>query len=96
MSIYKEPVKHTCPDIDYVIDSVKAAISYIDSKSSTETYTYEERCEDAKNALIYLEDYMEEIRSANSALRDWGNNLTTLAEDLEDQVSDLQKQIDNQ
>lgn len=91
--LYNEPVGNTCPDIDYVIDSINAAITYINSPSDPEGYTYEDRCEDVKGALWDLEKKMEELRSANSALRDWGNQLVAHSQSLEDQVELLESKI---
>ena len=70
------PVNNTCPNIDKVIQGIEEA-----EKISTDFYTnftdkkicdIEESFQDIANSLFRLTEIMEELRSANSALRDWG------------------------
>lgn len=39
-------------------------------------------------------DVMEEIRSANSTLRDWGNEMFTRVQELEDDLDYSERQIE--
>lgn len=57
------PVGHTCPTIDKAISFIKDAVNYLDE----EHLTYGE------GLLLKAIDYIEEVRSANATLRDWGN-----------------------
>ena len=84
------PIGNTCPDIDKVISGIKDSISECNPR-----YSYD-NLEDANDALetidneLYgLEDMLEELRSANSALRTWG-------EEMESEIIDLQSELDNQ
>ena len=79
MGHYREPVKNTCPTID-------EAISYIDRiKNVTKDIYY--WCEQAETEL-------ENLRKANEALRDWGNEEAEKVDELENRVSDLEAEIE--
>jgi len=70
-------IENTCPKIDEVI-------SAIDSVNwSEESYW------DAK----MVKEIMETIRKANSDLREWGNKMCKEKNELEEQVTDLEKEI---
>ena len=66
------PVGHTCPKIDTVI-------SFIDSIDSEEIHP---------NVLKEMINIMEEIRSANSQLREWGNDLCKQVDELQGEIND--------
>lgn len=74
----KAPVSHTCPMIDGVLDKVK------------EIYSNSE--EFSKGELTYIETTMEKIRSHNSALREWGNELYDEKEELEKSFYELEQE----
>lgn len=93
MKLYKEPNRHTCPDIDYVISAIRLAINITESKSSIEGYTYEERMGDIYHALVDLEKMMEHLREENSILRNWGNELVSHAENLDSVIDKQQEEI---
>ena len=109
MGKYREPIKYTCPDIDSVIEWIDSAMKSCDSKSDLENYTYEERIDDVKYYLRGCFDKLEELRSSNSTLRDWGNDINNELEEvekerdealnkvsnLEDEIEDLKTQLDN-
>ncbi|BAQ92514.1 hypothetical protein [uncultured Mediterranean phage uvMED] len=87
------PVNNTCPDIDKVIKGIEEA-----EKLSSDFYTnfqdkkvsdIEEAFQDIANALFRLTDTMEDLRSANSSLRDWGESTESYASDLLYQIDEL-------
>ncbi len=96
------PVGNTCPDIDRVIDAIKesqksisAIIGHIGELQSFDGYTtrqewlLETMADESStidNELWRLEDELEELRSANSALRDWGEELVSECEELEKEL----------
>lgn len=79
------PVPHTCPKINDVIDFIKSIDWDLEDEDEA-NFAYE-----AKNAL----NVMEEIRSANDALRTWGNELCQEKDDLEGERDDLNKIIED-
>jgi polyhydroxyalkanoate synthesis regulator phasin len=97
MSRYSDnaPIGHTCPKIDSVISQIHAL--YMSSEEMT------------KQEYAEFEKLMEEIRSANSTLREWGNEENKKAEEfekdldyeksrvanLESEVEDLKKEVES-
>lgn len=97
------PVKHTCPDIDSVIKSIRNSLRICaDSmKSIGKGEPYYDCFDDIDTELRGVEDSLEELRNANSSLRDWGegledkvNELDLRVDDLEDQLNTLQQKLD--
>lgn len=74
------PVGHTCPSIDTIISYLDRLPQDFDSISHREV-----------KDMIYI---LEELRSQNSTLRDWGNEQYTLREDLEGEVDELLGKIE--
>jgi predicted nucleic acid-binding Zn-ribbon protein len=70
-------VPHTCPLINEVIDAVKSV------EWNDEDY-YNEKD---------LVDTLEQIRSANGNLRDWGCDKNQEIHDLNDEIDDLKTEI---
>lgn len=89
------PIGHTCPMIDDIIYFIK------DIEWDDQEIDLQKESEKALNIL-------EKIRSANSTLREWGNEQYQRAEEaekevdyykdrvsiLEDEIADLKKQIE--
>lgn len=75
-----EPVGNTCPLIDKVIAFIKDTTEESDNVADR----IFGRCEHT-NALNAL----EEIREANSSLREWGSNHSRTVSDLEQELEDL-------
>jgi chromosome segregation ATPase len=101
-SSYTAPVGNTCPDIDKVVDAIKesqksisAILNHIGELQSFDEYTTRQEilqdniadeASNIDNGLWRLEDELEELRSANSALRDWGEELASECEELEKEL----------
>lgn len=75
------PVGHTCPKIDSVISMVHSL--YLSSE------------EMSKQEYTEFEKLMEEIRSANSTLREWGNEENQKAEEFEKDLDYANRKIDD-
>lgn len=83
----KAPVGHTCKDIDQCIKWLKTCKENIETALNT-LYN----CEDIPSVVIEaldeahkycdIEKELEELRAANSALRDWGYELANELEEL--------------
>lgn len=71
------PVRHTCPDIDKVIDKIKAAIKTAEyGKKITESGSELYYCfDEIIYEIDYLESMLEGLRSDNDSLRSWGHDL---------------------
>ena len=76
MAHYREPVKHTCPDIDSVLSQIEEAKSMM---------------LDAISLLSRLDRELENLRSSNDLLRDWGANEADRVDELEEELRVLNK-----
>lgn len=89
------PVKHTCPDIDSVISSIKEAYKAAeDGKSEAEYrssiwYNFDTIIDN----LYRLDDKLEELRTSNDALRSWGSDQEDKVHELENQVYELETKL---
>jgi len=85
----KAPVSHTCPDIDQCIKWLAVAKSEIEFviseiENGDEINYAGKALNSLEEALKYIdiEKELEELRNANSALRDWGYELASELEEL--------------
>ncbi len=78
------PVKETCPLIDSVISFIDSMQGMVSSEDEKEFKI------ESKHAL----DTLEKIRTANSKLREWGNEKHTEVDKLEDEKNDLESKLD--
>lgn len=84
MRLPNEPVKQTCPDINRIQKTINEIINNFESfKQEDVSEDFLSSMQDASWELQDIYDTLEELRNANSALRDWGFELTSLAENLE-------------
>lgn len=94
MASRNEPVKHTCPDIDKLVKRIRDIDRYtLDIERASnhiEDESLKGRILDIIGNIQYevwdFDGKLEELRSANSALRDWGNDLVSEIESLESQL----------
>lgn len=90
------PVKHTCPDIDRAIKQVNSAIkSAYDGqkrheKRTDDWYDYHEIVSDLEG----LEGALEDLRSANTFLREWGEGLTDELESSANYINELETKLE--
>ena len=96
------PVGNTCPDIDRVLKAIKEAYSnaevgfdLAESEANSEEMTEKDDLaslkyyfEEIKDQLYSLDSDLEDLRSANSALRDWGTDLERKVEGLEEELEE--------
>ena len=94
-----EPVKNTCPIIDKLIkqiNSIERELKYL------KAFDLEENISSTVGEIesnIYDFEYdLEQLRSANSALRDWGNDCVSeydkMERDYEEQIEEISKQVE--
>jgi len=83
----KAPVKHTCPDIDKLIKLLEDfEKSYKDHEDSDLKYSI-------YNLVWEVSNGLEDLRKSNSLLRDWGEDLCTEIDSLENYTSELESKI---
>lgn len=90
----REPIKNTCPDINRYIRSIKGTIIPI---RDLRNYEYDDLLKASEQMLYELEnciDYLEELREANHKLRIWGNEEAERVDDLEKELSKLEKELE--
>lgn len=89
----REPIKHTCPDIDKYIKWIKSDIKqdrYLKNMDEKELY------DTASTMASRLEDcigYLEELRNSNDTLRSWGIEEAEKVDSLENYVEELEEKI---
>jgi hypothetical protein len=69
---YREPIKHTCPDIDNYIRWTKNEIvkdNYLKNLDEKELF---DAASSMSNQLYNCIDYLENLRKSNDTLRCWG------------------------
>ena len=94
MVMNREPTGNTCGDIDGIISSINNAIGLCDQGSDPEIEDLIDALHDIDHGLYGLEDLLEQLRTANSTLRDWGNEEAKEVDRLEDELSDATIEID--
>lgn len=89
MNKFKEPVPHTCPDIDKALKILKQSYKQIEGV-----------CEDKRDAwsingdLEDIEKILEDVRNANDELRDWGKRLASELETVNKRLTDIVNYIE--
>lgn len=90
------PIKHTCPDIDKYIKSIKREIiKERDLKHFSEKELYN-TCVSMSNELEYCIDYLEDLRKSNEALREWGEGLDKELRDAADIIWELENKTEQE
>lgn len=80
----KEPVGNTCPIINSVIRDANSIFNEIQDPNESD-----------KQNIKDILDYMEEIRSANASLREWGNDLLNERNKKQEEIDELEKKVSN-
>jgi chromosome segregation ATPase len=79
------PVNNTCPDINRTIKRLEIIRDHMNDMVKWIEYELSE-----------IEDSLEELRSDNSALRDWGTENESRVKELEDEVYELESKLELQ
>jgi predicted nuclease with TOPRIM domain len=87
------PVKHTCPDIDKYIKYIKMCIcKERDIKNMTEE-ELKDTCSAMNSQLEECIDYLEQLRSSNHQLREWGDGLDEALDIAESRIDQLENNL---
>lgn len=84
-------VKHTCPDIDKIIASIRYVLKVCKdgSKDQPDAADYF----DDIASEIDVERTLEELRRSNSSLREWGEEMEAEKDRYESECDDLREQL---
>jgi chromosome segregation ATPase len=88
----REPIGNTCGQIDKYIKSINAAtydVNYLKKDLNREDLV--EFAIEMSEELTRCEDYLEDLRSSNSTLRDWGCNEARIVDELKQTVDVLEQ-----
>lgn len=85
----REPIKHTCPDIDKYIKWIKWEIATDRELKSMDENELYDAASSMSSQLESCIGYLEELRKSNETLRNWGIEEATNADDLEYKLEEL-------
>ena len=90
------PIKNTCPDIDRYIQYIKHAIvKGKDLKYMSERDVFDSAVQ-MSNELEECIGYLEDLRSSNGSLREWGEGLESELEDAAATINELETKLEYQ
>jgi hypothetical protein len=89
----REPIKHTCPDIDKVIKSLDKVMSYCKLSGREEEVDFKSIIDDIQYELWGLTDKLEDLRSSNDILRSWGIEEAERVDELEMMISEQAPEV---
>lgn len=91
------PVKHTCPDIDKCIKNIRFAIKIAKQGAGKVDLENDSHLDDYFSDIInYIEDaesILENLRKANDALREWGEDLQSEVENMAYKLSEIENKL---
>ena len=69
---YREPVTHTCPDIDKAIKQIEAVRKLCNLTGREDEKDLKDIIDDINRELWDTDDLLEKLRKSNDELRSWG------------------------
>lgn len=88
------PVKITCPDIDKYIKYIKMCICKTSDIKNMSEDNLRDTALSMNDELENCIGYLEDLRSSNSALRDWGEGLDEELEEAANRINELEEKIE--
>ncbi len=96
-----EPVKHTCPDINHMINTISRIVKDMSNYNEGD---------EKQDILSQIQDWqsdlksigvgrfcdLEDLRNSNSALREWGTEMYNEAESLEEERDVLEQKLEEE
>src|SRR3990167_1057893 len=89
----REPVPHTCPEIDKIILAIDKAQKLCENLKGEDEEGLLSRLCDIEWELGGLDDMLEDLREANDALRTWGITEAKEVDDLRQELSTVEKEL---
>jgi hypothetical protein len=87
---HREPIKHTCPDIDKLIEGQTEIMKLIKNYQRIDDIDeFKDIISDIENILWDFDSELEKLRTANDTLRDWGISEAEEVDKLENDIYDL-------
>ena len=90
---HREPIKHTCPDIDKLIKGQAKIMKLIRNYQKIDDIDeFKDIISDIENILCDFDNELEKLRSSNDTLRDWGISEAEKVDELEDKIYALENE----
>lgn len=93
MARSREPIGNTCPDIDKMQRAIKNVSPY--NIAYIEDEDLRDLCENLYECLNDCSNFLEDMRSSNSTLRNWGNEEAARVDELEQENDELNSKLDD-
>lgn len=91
----REPIKHTCPDIDKYIKWIKFEIVKDRDLKNMDEKDLLDAASSMSSQLESCIDYLEELRKSNETLRNWGISEADEVDSLQNYVEELEAKLKN-
>lgn len=89
-STHPSGIGQTCPDIDKIIKAIKNAVRYAeDGEKNDDFMAKDSYFYDIKTELWNIESQLEDLRNANSKLREWGESESDRADKAENNLDEV-------
>ena len=89
----REPIEHTCPDIDkYIRETTREIVKKRDLERLTESQ-FLSIAAAMSSQLEYCIDYFEKLRESNHTLRQWGRDEAKKVDELIDRIDELESAL---
>ena len=85
----REPIKHTCPDIDKYIKIINQTIYKSSQLTNMDEGDLLYAAESLNSQLINCIEWLEGLRSSNSTLREWGVKEAIEVDRLDEEINSL-------
>lgn len=88
---YREPIKHTCPDIDKYIKWIKMLVFKDRELNNMDEKDLRDTASQMSSQLEECIGYLEELRKSNETLRKWGIEEAEEVDSLNIYISELEQ-----